>query len=242
MKPRTALVFAAGLGTRMRPLTLTKPKPLVRVAGKALIDHTLDRLAEFGVESAIVNVHYLPEQIEAHLASRKRPHIIIQDERALLLDQGGAIKRARPLLGDAPFLIANTDAFWIGAVNLDRLVAAFDPDKTDIALLVAPVQGSIGVDNEGDFGMDATGRLTRARPAPYVYTGVGLLKPQLFDNAQEDVFKLAPFFGSAAAQGRLHGVKLEGQWLHVGRPETIEEAEAFLTGSVDDPAQIARLK
>jgi len=226
VKPEIALVFAAGLGTRMRPLTLTTPKPLIPVAGKALIDHTLDRLQAFGVETAIVNVHYLPDQILAHLAARPSPRIVIQDERALLLDQGGAIKRARPLLGAAPFLVANTDAFWQEGArsNLARLAEAFDAETMDAALLVAQMSHAIGAEGDGDFELAPSGRLTRRRAgtqAPYVYTGIGILKPQLFDGVAEDVFKLAPFFWAAAEQGRLYGVQLEGLWLHVGRPETI---------------------
>ena len=166
MAPKTAMVFAAGLGQRMRPLTLTRPKPLIEVAGRALIDHCLDRFADGGVEMAVVNVHYLADQIEAHLAQRERPRVVISDERAALLDQGGAIKHARPLLGDAPFYVCNTDAFWIEGPhsNLARLAAHFDPVRMDALLLVASAAGAIGVDWPGDFGMDAEGRLYRRDP------------------------------------------------------------------------------
>jgi MurNAc alpha-1-phosphate uridylyltransferase len=231
------MVFAAGLGTRMRPLTLTRPKPLIEVAGRALIDHCLDRFAENGVETAVVNVHYLPEQIEAHLEGRTRPRIVISDERALLLDQGGGIARARPHLGEAPFYVCNTDAFWVEGPrsNLARLAAAFDPERMDALLLVAASAGAIGVDWPGDFDLDADGRLSKRNPqkvAPFVYTGVGILKPQLFDGVTDEVFRLAPFFWKAAEAGRLFGLRLDGLWLHVGRPETIVEAELAIARSV----------
>ena len=237
MKPKLVFVFAAGLGTRMRPLTETLPKPLIEVAGKPLIDHCLDRFAEDGVETAIVNVHYLADQIEAHLAARTRPRIVISDERARLLDQGGAIKKARALIGAAPFYVCNTDAFWIEGpkANLDRLAAAFDPARMDAMLLVAATPGAVGVDWPGDFEMDKEGRLSRRDPktvAPFVYTGVGILKPELFDGVEADVFRLAPFFWRAAEAGRLFGLRLDGLWLHVGRPETIAEAEAAIERSV----------
>ena len=183
--PKTAMVFAAGLGTRMRPITETLPKPLVKVGGRALIDHSLDRLAENGVERAIVNVHWLADQIEAHLAQRRSPKIIISDERATLLDQGGGIKRALPMIGADPFLICNTDAFWIEGPrsNIARLARAFDPEAMDILLLVAAGAGAVGVDWPGDFTMAHDGRLEPREPrhvAPFVYTGVGIVKPELF--------------------------------------------------------------
>ena len=235
--PKTAMVFAAGLGTRMRPITDTLPKPLVRVGGRALIDHCLDRLAENGVERAIVNVHWRADQIEAHLAGRKAPRIVISDEREMLLDQGGGIKRALPALGKDPFLLCNTDAFWIEGPrsNIARLAAAFDPDAMDVALLVAAAAGAVGVDWPGDFTMTRDGRLegrVARHVAPFVYTGVGIIKPELFENEAADVFRLAPFFHAAAARGRLFGVRLDGLWLHVGRPETIAEAERAVERSI----------
>jgi N-acetyl-alpha-D-muramate 1-phosphate uridylyltransferase len=234
--PKTAMVFAAGLGARMRPITDALPKPLVKVAGKALIDHCLDRFAEAGVERAIVNVHWLADQIEAHLASRQRPAIVISDERAQLLDQGGGIRRALPLIGDAPFFLCNTDAFWIEGPrsNLQRLAAAFDPERMDAALLVASSARAVGVDWPGDFSFDADGRLAPREDrhiAPFVYTGVGIIKPELFAGETRDVFRLAPFFFEAARKGRLYGERLDGLWLHVGRPEAIAEAERAIDRS-----------
>jgi MurNAc alpha-1-phosphate uridylyltransferase len=237
VSPKTAFVFAAGLGTRMRPLTDAVPKPLIEVASRALIDYNLDRFAADGVERAIVNVHYLADQIEAHLKRRERPRIVISDERAKLLDQGGAIKRARALIGAEPFYVCNTDAFWVEGPrsNLARLAASFEPERMDAILLVAAGARAVGVDWPGDFDMGADGRLSRRDPrkvAPFVYTGVGILKPGLFDGVQEDVFKLAPFFWRAAEAGRLYGLRLDGLWLHVGRPESIAEAEDAIDKSV----------
>ncbi len=235
--PKTAMVFAAGLGVRMRPITDALPKPLVKVGGRTLIDHCLDRLAENGVERAIVNVHWLADQIEAHLAKRRSPKIVISDERSKLLDQGGAIKRAAPMIGDDPFLVCNTDAFWIEGPrsNIARLAEAFDPETMDILLLVAASAGAVGVDwLGGDFTMAHDGRLQPREPrhvAPFVYAGVGIIKPQLFTSQTAEVFRLAPFFHAAAAKGRLYGVRLDGLWVHVGRPETIAEAERTIDRS-----------
>ena len=235
--PKTAMVFAAGLGLRMRPITDTLPKPLVKIAGRALIDHCLDRLAENGVERAVVNVHWLADQIEAHLAKRRAPAVIISDERAKLLDQGGALKRVLPLIRGAPILMCNTDAFWIEGPrsNIARLAEAFDPETMDILLLVAASAGAVGVDWPGDFTMARDGRLTprEARHvAPFVYTGVGIIKPSLFESETAAAFRLAPFFHAAAGKGRLYGLRLDGLWLHVGRPETIAEAETAINRSI----------
>jgi len=235
--PHTAMVFAAGLGTRMRPITDKTPKPLVEVGGKALMDHMLDRFAEAGVERAVVNVHYLPDQIEAHLKSRKAPQIVISDERAKLLDQGGGIVKALPQLGKDPFFICNTDSFWIEGAksNLEKLAELWNPDEMDVLLLVAPTSNSIGVDWPGDFHMDPSGRLIRRDErdvSAFVYAGVGIIKPELFANETREVFRLAPIFFAAADAGRLFGARLEGIWLHVGTPEMIAEAEKTIARSV----------
>ncbi len=235
--PKTAMVFAAGFGKRMRPITDKLPKALVEVAGRTLIDHCLDRFAENGLTKAIVNVHWLPEQIEAHLAGRARPQIIISDERDRLLDQGGGIKQALPLLGREPFFVCNTDAFWIEGPrsNLKRLAEAFDPAEMDAILLVASSAGAVGVDWPGDFTMTLEGRLEARESrhvAPFVYTGVGILKPELFDGVAADAFRLAPFFFRSADEGRLFGLRLDGLWLHVGRPEAIREAEDAIARSI----------
>jgi len=234
--PKKVMVFAAGLGTRMRPLTETTPKPLIKVGGKPLIDYPLDSFARAGVETAIVNVHYLADQIETHLATRKVPNIIISDERAKLLDQGGGIRKALPLLGSEPFFLCNTDAFWVAGArdNLAALAERWAPDKMDILLLVAAAASSIGVDWPGDFTMEPDARLERRRErevAPFVYTGVGIIKPELFAGRNEDIFRLAPFFFEAAEKGRLYGQRLDGLWLHVGTPEAIADAERALDRS-----------
>ena len=235
--PDTAMVFAAGLGTRMRPITNALPKPLVKVAGRALIDHNLDRFADNGVKTAVVNVHWLPDQIVEHLATRQAPRIVISDEREKLLDQGGGIKKALPQLGPAPFFVCNTDAFWIEGPrsNRSRLAEAFDPDRMDAMLLVAASAHAVGVDWPGDFTMLADGRLEKREQrqvAPFVYTGVGIIKPELFAGVEADVFRLAPFFFEAAAKGRLFGMRLDGLWLHVGTPGAIADAERAIDRSI----------
>lgn len=235
--PRNAMVFAAGLGKRMRPVTDTLPKPLVPIAGKTMLDHTLDRLAAAGVERAIVNVHYLADQIEAHLAGRQNPAVIVSDERGELLDQGGGIRRALDRLGPEPFLICNTDAFWLEGPrsNLRRLATLWDATRMDVLLLVAAAASSVGVDWPGDFTMDAEGRLKQREEggvAPFVYAGIGIVKPELFAEMAEKPFRLAPFFFGAAEEGRLFGCRLEGIWLHVGTPGAIAEAEAAVERSV----------
>ena len=234
--PRTAMVFAAGRGTRMLPITQTIPKPLVKVAGLTLLDHVLDRLAAEGVETAIVNLHYLGDQIEAHVKGRKTPRIILSDERDLLLDQGGGIKKAMPHLGNEPFLVVNTDAFWVEGPtsNLQRLAQAWNPDRMDAVLLVASTTASVGVDWKGDFQMDADGRLTKrveTEVAPFVYSGVGIIKGESFAQDPREVFGLAPYFFEAAKNKRLFGVRLEGLWLHVGTPQAIGEAEDAIARS-----------
>lgn len=231
--PAAAMVFAAGLGTRMRPITDACPKPLVRVGGRALMDYTLDALAQAGVERAIVNVHWLADQIEAHVATRIQPRIIVSDERAQLLDQGGGIVKALPQLGPDPFFICNTDAFWIEGPrsNLQAMADAWDGTKMDVLLLVAATANSVGVDWPGDFTMAPDGKLTQraeGQVAPFVYSGFGIVKADLFPGDTRDVFRLAPTFFEAAARGRLYGVRLNGLWLHVGTPEAICEAEAAI--------------
>jgi MurNAc alpha-1-phosphate uridylyltransferase len=236
--PRNAMVLAAGLGTRMRPLTDTIPKPLVKVAGKALLDHVLDRLAAARVERAVVNVHYLAEQIIAHLKTRTRPKIAVSDERGLLLGTGGGVVKALSELGDAPFFHINSDTLWIDGVtpNLKRLADAFDAAAMDALLLLAPTAGSIGYSGLGDFFMAGDGRLKRRGEreiAPFVYAGAAILKPALFKDAPGGEFPLTLLFERAASAGRLHGLRLEGLWMHVGTPEAIAEAEAAITSSAD---------
>jgi MurNAc alpha-1-phosphate uridylyltransferase len=234
--PRAAMVLAAGRGERMRPLTDTLPKPLVVVAGKPLLDHVLDRLAAAGVERAVVNVHYLADLIENHLAGRKAPRIVISDERAQLLDTGGGVVMALPALGRAPFFHINSDTIWIDSVkpNLERLAEVFDPATMDALLLLAPSTESIGDSGRGDFVMMPDRRLRRRgerEVAPFVYAGAAILRPELFDGAPKGPFSLTRLFDRAAEAGRLHGLRLDGLWMHVGTPEAIADAEAAIRAS-----------
>ncbi len=234
--PRTAMVLAAGLGERMRPLTDRVPKPLVRVSGKPLLDHVLDRLAGAGIERAVVNVHYLAEQIERHVAGRKAPQIAISDERSALLGTGGGVVKALDVLGREPFIHVNSDTIWIDGArpNLERLAEAFDPAAMDALLLLAPVATSIGYAGRGDFSMTTDGRLVRRgenEVAPFVYAGAALLRSELFKNAPAGAFALTRLFDRAAASGRLHGLRLDGVWMHVGTPEAIAQAEAAIAAS-----------
>jgi MurNAc alpha-1-phosphate uridylyltransferase len=230
-----AMVLAAGRGERMRPLTEQMPKPLVSVAGKPLLDHVLDRLAAGGVERAVVNVHYFADQIERHLASRLAPQIKISDERQMLLDTGGGVVKALPLLGGGPFFHVNSDTIWVegGTPNLLRLAVAFDAARMDALLLLAPRIGSVGYSGRGDFWMDTAGRLTRraGQDAPFVYAGAAILRPELFRDAPAGAFSLTRLFERAAEMGRLHGLQLEGVWMHVGTPAAITAAEAAITAS-----------
>ncbi len=232
--PAKAMVLAAGLGVRMRPLTDHMPKPLVPVAGQPLLDHVLDKLARTGVTEAVVNVHYLPDQIIEHVAARSRPRVIISDERDLVLGTGGAIVKALPLLGDAPFFHLNADTMWIDGVrpNLARLAETFDPDRMDILLLMAPTTSSIGYSGRGDYGMLADGALRKRKEhqvVPFVYAGAAIMSPSIFADAPEGEFSLTKMFDRANEQERLFGLRLDGVWMHVGTPDAVEAAEeAFL--------------
>ena len=238
LKPRTAMVLAAGLGTRMRPLTESRPKPLVEVAGRPLVDHILDRLEAAGVAKAVVNLHYRADQLEAHLRARDGSmEIAVSDERAELLETGGGVKKALPLLGEGPFLLANTDSVWIeGAESLvERLRDAWDPQAMDILLVVAPMVLAWGYAGDGDFLMAPDGRLMR-RPerelAPFVYTGLGILSPHLFDDTPDGPFSLNLLFDRAIDAERLYGLRMDGPWMHVGTPDAVAEAERVITESV----------
>jgi len=234
--PKRAMVLAAGLGTRMRAFNGALPKPLVQVGGKALIDYVLDRLAEQGVEHAVVNVHHLADQIERHLASRRRPQVIISDERRELLGTGGGLVKALPALGDAPFFHVNSDTIWIDGVqpNLARLAAAFDSARMHALLLLAPTASSIGYSGRGDFAMASDGRLTRRgerEVAPFVYAGAAILTPAFVAGVPAGPSSMSPLFDRAAEAGRLYGLRLEGVWMHVGTPEAVKAAEAAIVES-----------
>ena len=236
MMPNRAIVLAAGLGTRMRPYNGHIPKPLVEIGGKSLIDYSLDRLADAGVESVVVNVHHLADILERHLAPRQRPHIVISDERGELLGTGGGIAKALPKLGDAPFFLVNSDTVWLDGVkpNFKRMADAFDPNTMDVMLLLAPTTNSIGYTGRGDFAMLPDGRLRRRREnevVPFVYAGAAILSPALFADAPHGPFSLTVLFDRAVEKGRLYGLRLEGVWMHVGTPEAVAAAEAALAAT-----------
>jgi len=231
-KPERAMVLSAGLGLRMRPLTETRPKPLIPVGGKPLIDWGLDALRAAGVYEAVVNVHYLADMMVDHLARRTEPHIVISDEREALLDSGGGIVKALPLLGDNPFFVLNADTFWIDRSedNLGRLATAWDPGRMDILILLADPKSATGHTGKLDFTMDAEGRLKRAGGAAegYIYAGGAILNPRLFAGSAASPHSLNLHFDRAIAAGRMHGLPLDGHWITVGTPDAIAPAEAVL--------------
>jgi MurNAc alpha-1-phosphate uridylyltransferase len=236
MMPNRAIVLAAGLGTRMRPYNGHIPKPLVEIGGKSLIDYSLDRLADAGVESVVVNVHHLADILERHLAPRQRPQIVISDERGELLGTGGGIAKALPKLGVAPFFLVNSDTVWLDGVkpNFSRMADAFDPQTMDVLLLLAATTNSIGYSGRGDFAMLPDGRLRRRREnevVPFVYAGAAILSPALFADAPPGAFSLTVLFDRAAERSRLFGLRLEGVWMHVGTPEAVAAAEAALAAT-----------
>ena len=250
-RPDTAFVLAAGLGQRMRPLTDDIPKPMVRLAGRPLIDHVLDRLSAAGITRAVVNVHYKPSPLLSYLQGRAAPRIEISDETALLLDTGGGVTRALSRLGHDPFLIHNSDTVWLetntvagrsgagpdasATLNLERLIAAWDADRMDSLLLLADRAASIGYDGRGDFHLAADGALQRrgkTESAPYVFAGVSIAHPRLFGGAPDGAYSLNRVWDTAIAAGRLYGIVLEGLWMHVGSPAALLEAEERIADAV----------
>ena len=232
----SAMVLAAGLGLRMRPITETRPKPLVSVAGKTLLDRALDALVAAGVPSAVVNLHYLGDMIEQHLAARSAPRIAFSDERDVLLETGGGVTQALPLLGDEPFYVVNADIAWIdaGVPALQRLAERWDDTTMDALLLLHPVGEAIGYDGVGDYTPGPDGRLHRRRDdpeAPYVFTGVQILHPRLFAGAPSGPFSLTRLYDKAEAAGRLFGLIHDGDWHHIGTPAGLAEAERHLARS-----------
>ena len=230
----TAMLMAAGMGKRMRPLTAATPKPLVRVAGRPLIDRALDRLEDAGVAKAVVNVHYLADAIEAHVGPRKAPRISFSDERELLLETGGGMVKAQGAgqLPD-PFFACNADSIWLdGPRNaFADLSARWDPDKMDALLLVVTHARAFNFEGTGDFYMDAAGRLKRKLPgriAPFIYTGIQLVSHRLLRDAPEGKFSTNILWDRAIEEGRLFGTAFTGQWIEVGRPEHLVGAEEAL--------------
>lgn len=229
-RPKIAMVLAGGRGVRMRPITNTIPKPLVKIAGRTLLDRGLDTLAAAGVEKAVVNVHHFPEQIVAHVASRSRPKVAISDESAGLLDSAGGIVKALPKLGRDPFYILNADTFWMdqGEPNLIRLALAWDAAKMDILLMLADLDSATGHTGGTDFLVGANGSLARAHndPAGLIYAGAAIVNPDIFAGAPEGPLSLNRYFDEAIAQGRLFGMAMRGSWITVGTPDAIPLAEA----------------
>jgi N-acetyl-alpha-D-muramate 1-phosphate uridylyltransferase len=214
----------------MRPLTDKLPKPLVPLLGRALLDRVLDRLAEHGIEKAVVNVHYQAEKIIDHLEGRAKPRIVYSDERGELLETGGGVLKALPKLGPEPFIIHNSDSVYIEGVgtNLDRLARAWDPERMDTLLLVALGSTSLGYNGRGDFNMDPVGLLTRrveGQIAPFVFTGVSIAHPRLFKDAPSGAFSINKLWTRAIEQKRLFGVRMDGVWMHVGDPAAVIDAE-----------------
>ena len=231
----SAMVMAAGLGKRMRPLTATRPKPLVRVAGKALIDHSLDRIEAAGIGHVVVNVHYLADALEAHLAAQKRPFTIaVSDEREQLLETGGGMVKALPQLKGDPILIVNSDNIWTDGPqdSIRHLARHWDGERMDALLLLIRQASASGHGGRGDFHMDPAGKLSRRKPghiAPFVYTGIQLISRRFLDNAPEGPFSTMVFWERAIAAGRLYGLSHMGQWFDVGTPASIAPTEAALS-------------
>jgi MurNAc alpha-1-phosphate uridylyltransferase len=232
-KPRIAMVLAAGLGKRMAPITDTMPKPLVKVAGKQLIDWGLDALESAGVQRAIVNTHYFADQLDTHLAKRKTPTILVSDERKELLDSAGGIVKALPQIGSDPFYVVNADTFWIDGArpNLVLLAEGWNDAHMDILLMIATKDQATGYDGRGDFNMSSDGRLRRlgeGETSPYIYAGAAIIHPRIFAGAPAGKASLNRYFDEAIAADRFYGLTMNGLWLTVGTPGAIGEAEAAI--------------
>jgi len=236
MTIKNAMVLAAGLGTRLRPITDRMPKPLVPVGGKPMIDYALDSLADAGVAKAVVNVHHFADQMEAHLAAYPRLEIAISDERDALMNSGGGLVKGLRLIEPGRVFVMNADLFWIGEAadektNLQRLAEFFDPERMDMVLLCVPIANTTGHNGKKDFGLAGDGKLVRYTEGSgeaVVYAGAIVLDPSLFSDAPQDAFNLNIYFDRAIATGRLYGISLKGHWLTVGTPDALVEAEALL--------------
>ncbi len=236
MTPRTAMVLAAGLGTRMRPLTNDRPKALVTVRGKTLIDHVLDRLVQAGVKRAVVNVHAFADMLEAHVKRRTDIEIVISDERAQLMETGGGIRQARPLLGDDPIIVCNIDSVWEepNGSAITRLASGYDPTRMSARLMLAGMDQCLGFEGAGDFFMDEHGVLSfrDALPhTPWAYMGAQMIDPRVVDNEPLEPFSFMRVWRRLNAEGRLHGAPLGGYWMHVGDPAAREQSEARLAAA-----------
>ncbi len=234
--PTHAMVLAAGFGTRMRPITDTLPKPLVRVAGQTMLDRALDKLAAAGVGRAVVNTHYLADQIADHVGGRKAPAITVSHE-ADVLETGGGVLNALPELGDGPFFVVNSDSIWDDGPTpaLTRLAAAWDDAEMDALLLVHPTVSAVGYHGRGDFQLDIEGRLSRRREqqlAPFLFTGLQILHPRVFEGMAPGKFSLNRIYDRALEAGRLFGLRHDGAWYHVGTPETLDQVEAIFAAPI----------
>ena len=231
-KPRRAMILAAGVGKRMRPITKKTPKPLIKVAGRMLLDWTLDRFAEEGIETVVVNTHHFARRIEQHLGKRQSPQILFSPEDQLL-ETGGGVAKALARLGGKPFFVANGDVLWLNGTNsaLARMAGAWDDGKMDALLLLHFTTDSHGYAGRGDFSVDPVGLLAR-RPereiSPYYFSGVQLLHPRLFDGAPAEPFSLNLLYDRAIDKERLHGIVHDGEVFHIGTPEGLAEAEAYM--------------
>ncbi len=230
--PKTAMILAAGLGERMRPITDSLPKPLVPVHGTPMLDTILDRLSDAGVERVVINLHYLGEMIERHLNGRRAPAVEFSRESERL-ETGGGVRKALPLLGDDPFFALNGDVCWLDGQTpgLERLAAAWDADKMDALLLLHPSALTLGYEGVGDYVMNPEGRLRRRRErevAPFIFAGIQILHPRLFEGAPEGSFSLNKLYDKAQEAERLWGIRHDGEWYHIGTPESLREAEDAL--------------
>ncbi|WP_310621659.1 nucleotidyltransferase family protein [Flexibacterium corallicola] len=238
IQPETAIILAAGFGKRMRPITATTPKPLIRVAGRVMLDVALERYRDVGVKTCVVNVHYLADLVAIHAENFEGVDIVISDEREELLETGGGINKALPMLGEQPFFTTNSDSFWLEGVrpNLEIMREAWDDETMDMLLLLAPTVNSVGYDGKGDFSIDGHGRLTRrvgAEVSAYAYSGTALIHPRVFKDVPEGAFSLNLLFDRAIHEGRLYGVEGDGLWLHVGTPEALKDAERAVAASAN---------
>lgn len=229
----SAMIMAAGLGTRMRPLTDGKPKPLVEVRGKALIDHAIDRLVQAGVTMIVVNVHYRAEMLKAHLLRRRDVEIRISEEQDALLGTGGGIVKALPNFEGRPFFVHNSDSIWVEGIGraLERMKTFWNPDEMESLLLLASMVTALGFEGTGDFLLDAEGHVARVpehRLSPFAYPGVQIVHPRIFDNAPQGAFSMNLLWDRAIERRRLYGVRLDGVWIHVGTPDAVRDAEDFL--------------
>ncbi len=232
-KVTAAMIMGAGLGTRMRPLTDDRPKPLVMVGGKTLVDHSIDRLVAAGVTRIVVNLHYKADMLRAHLAQRRNVEIVFSDETEELLDTGGGVVKAMPHFADAPFFVINSDSIWVEGKNaaLPAMLAAWDERRMDGLLLLAQMKTAMGYEGTGDFALTPDGHIARARdaaPPHYAYPGVQIVHPRLFAGAPTGAFSTNLMWDRAIAAGRLHGTVMDGVWIHVGTPQARDEAEAYL--------------